>query len=61
MTQIRPRPDPARLDRAGGEEPSFVMSRFTPLLPIVPFLALALWLGTRYRWFLGAFLVGHAT
>lgn len=36
------------------------MSRLTPLLPIVPFLALALWMGTRYRWFLGVFLIGHA-
>lgn len=60
MSQVHPRPDPALRGRVGGEEASFAMSRLTPLLPIVPFLALALWMGTRYRWFLGALMVGHA-
>lgn len=36
------------------------MNRLTPLLPIIPFLALALWFSTRSRWFFGAFLIGHA-
>jgi len=36
------------------------MNRLTPLIPIVPFLALALWFSTRSRWFFGAFLIGHA-
>ncbi|MGA7228366.1 MAG: hypothetical protein WBZ45_09190 [Acidimicrobiia bacterium] len=36
------------------------MNRLTALLPIVPFLALALWFGTRSRVFFGAFLIGHA-
>lgn len=36
------------------------MNRLGSLLPILPFLLVALWLGTRYRWFLGVFLIGHA-
>lgn len=30
------------------------------LLPLLPFVLIALWLGTRYRWFLGVFLIAHA-
>lgn len=36
------------------------MNRLTPLIPIIPFLALALWFSTRSQWFFGAFLIGHA-
>lgn len=36
------------------------MNRLTSLLPIVPFLALALWFSTRSRVFFGVFLIGHA-
>lgn len=36
------------------------MNRLTPLIPIIPFLALALWFSTRTQWFFGAFLIGHA-
>lgn len=36
------------------------MNRLTPLLPIIPFLALGLWFSTRSRVFFGAFLIGHA-
>ena len=36
------------------------MNRLTSLLPIVPFLALALWVSTRSRVFFAVFLIGHA-
>lgn len=36
------------------------MNRLTLLIPIIPFLALALWFSTRTQWFFGAFLIGHA-
>jgi hypothetical protein len=36
------------------------MNRLTPLTPIIPLLALALWYSTRSRWFFAAFLIGHA-
>lgn len=36
------------------------MNRLTSLLPIVPFLALALWFSTRSRLFFAVFLIGHA-
>lgn len=36
------------------------MKRLASLLPIVPFLALALWFGTRSRGFFAVFLIGHA-
>lgn len=36
------------------------MNRLTSLLPIVPFLALALWFSTRSRVFFAVFLIGHA-
>lgn len=36
------------------------MKRLVPLLPIIPFLALALWFSARSRWLFGAFLIGHA-
>lgn len=35
------------------------MNRLGSLLPILPFVVAALWLGTRFRWFLGAFLIAH--
>lgn len=36
------------------------MNPLKSLLPLLPFVLIALWLGTRYRWFLGVFLIAHA-
>lgn len=44
----------------GGLQKGQRLNRLTPLLPIIPFLALALWFSTRSRWFFGVFLIGHA-